>query len=700
MNNFTAFSQGFNEKRDDNRRKRRELAEAWQTYKAANPHATYDEMQEYIDGMTGGSNYLRGGMPSGELLQTIADGNAKAKSAAEQRQRLADMSEKVRVRDLMEGNAKRYLRQSNGDVVAAAEAFKKDYGGDLAGLDMAGFFTPEAWDAEVQAMTAENYDRAKQFIWDSEGKVPSSLVAQRFGVPEDVAQAIILRAEKEAEANEQNRLDAQNEKLWGRRQDAITWLVDQAEDGRDGREMLGGFFGVDPSEIDDNFLGGILEQAEVKRQEIQKQKDLEWNTTMSGHKKELRSAMTNDAMLLQAIKAGNLEVARRTMNDMVSDLPPEVADSLGEGWIDTILNQQIAVLQEAQDAERQTRIDQYGKMAIEAGESVDADSLAIGTEYQKFFDDPSKAAAVLAVSRKYALDETHLPVLQQALNGVEGTPSDMVALANNALAEVGAYSISEARQMKRDEIFRQAGGQEEDMTFERWQELANEDLQDLRVGMGTTFDEAWKEPEPEKRLHLLKVARSKAQRQAQVITQGIRADAKNARNLITVGTAPWDNEAAEKQIERTELIVKAHVTKLNGLIADIEKELAAAPPVTQEPAYRRETPWLKEEPSAWQKGLGLDHVQNRTAFGNEMDRLQLEAGADNGWFGAFTQSNTDYLDRRLDDAFLADEGVQGHFLENPELLREFANAKDKRKYLESSEHDFVKAFLKNYRSKY
>ena len=83
MIDFVGFSAGSLQNDRRMKRERRELAQAFNEFTRLNPMATAGEFQGFIDSMAGGSNYLRGGMPSGDAL------NAVIKSA-DQRRLLAE----------------------------------------------------------------------------------------------------------------------------------------------------------------------------------------------------------------------------------------------------------------------------------------------------------------------------------------------------------------------------------------------------------------------------------------------------------------------------------------------------------------------------------------------------------------------------------------------------------------------------------
>ena len=74
-----AFFEGFNKREDEWRRDRVNTAKAYAEFRRQNPYASYAEYQTFIDGITGGDNYLRGGIPGNEVLQAITAEGQKMK---------------------------------------------------------------------------------------------------------------------------------------------------------------------------------------------------------------------------------------------------------------------------------------------------------------------------------------------------------------------------------------------------------------------------------------------------------------------------------------------------------------------------------------------------------------------------------------------------------------------------------------------
>tara|TARA_B100000378_G_scaffold86056_1_gene67944 strand:- start:16241 stop:18178 length:1938 start_codon:yes stop_codon:yes gene_type:complete len=74
---FSQWYSGWSEREKYNTRQRRDFAKAFETFKKDNPYATFKDYQDYIDQMAGGSNYIRGGAPSQDVLRNMASENAR-----------------------------------------------------------------------------------------------------------------------------------------------------------------------------------------------------------------------------------------------------------------------------------------------------------------------------------------------------------------------------------------------------------------------------------------------------------------------------------------------------------------------------------------------------------------------------------------------------------------------------------------------
>lgn len=82
---FFAYAvKGFQDRGDELLGQRQKIAQAFAQFKAENPTATLAEFQAFIDQMSDGNNYLRGGAPADDVLRTLAAENKKRQQEQEQ----------------------------------------------------------------------------------------------------------------------------------------------------------------------------------------------------------------------------------------------------------------------------------------------------------------------------------------------------------------------------------------------------------------------------------------------------------------------------------------------------------------------------------------------------------------------------------------------------------------------------------------
>jgi len=155
MVDFTNFGQAWQKRGDELRRQRREIADAFQQFKRDNPYASLEEFQDYIDDISGGSNYLRGGAPSSWVLEGIAKTNKENKARDDQKKRIEAMADKLRIGGQVSALADQYILQSDGSqagIDKARDEFIKSLGGNKED-----YWTPQL----DNAFSTQNYGKLR-----------------------------------------------------------------------------------------------------------------------------------------------------------------------------------------------------------------------------------------------------------------------------------------------------------------------------------------------------------------------------------------------------------------------------------------------------------------------------------------------------------------------------------------------------------
>lgn len=141
VNVFGSFYEGFQKREDEWRRQRVDNARAYNQFRSQNPYASYAEYQSFIDSLTGGDNYLRGGLPGNEVLQAITAEGQKMKQQQMMMQQMDLLNKQAQtegnIAALIGRNALQYdddqkleeavAGQLGGDANGARELLKRYY---------------------------------------------------------------------------------------------------------------------------------------------------------------------------------------------------------------------------------------------------------------------------------------------------------------------------------------------------------------------------------------------------------------------------------------------------------------------------------------------------------------------------------------------------------------------------------------------
>ena len=197
------------------RKNRLEMLEAFNEFKAANPYATAGEFQEFIDNASGGSNYLRGGMPGKEIIDEIA----KRNQANLQQRNFERYASNIKSLGEMEGVLGAQLddtlmslspNATEADYQAAAdkliESLPEGAGRSQFADRLRTSINPTRRSELVRDLLIKNQDDVTRFIRNSVGTdITAQQVSNRFGVPLDVAESLMTRG-NELYKNEQAEL--------------------------------------------------------------------------------------------------------------------------------------------------------------------------------------------------------------------------------------------------------------------------------------------------------------------------------------------------------------------------------------------------------------------------------------------------------------------------------------------------------------
>lgn len=118
---WNSFAQGYNQARDHWMNRRSEAARAFSEFRSMHPNASYQDYRSFVDGITGGNSFVRGGIPADQILRSMAEENQRRY----QQQQMMQQMEMLR-----------YQAQTAGTIGALAERYSGMYDNDAEVEDM------------------------------------------------------------------------------------------------------------------------------------------------------------------------------------------------------------------------------------------------------------------------------------------------------------------------------------------------------------------------------------------------------------------------------------------------------------------------------------------------------------------------------------------------------------------------------------
>lgn len=538
MIDFTAFSQGFGNRRKEDRRLRREMAQAFQEFRAQNPYASAQEFQDFIDAYSGGRNYIAGGAPSQDVLRSIASENQKRRARDEMNQRLADLRTRAQTRGAIEGMADDFLLGYEGDDFdKARDEFLSNLGlaGDELGgeLNVGSLISQERRDMIAARRAREFLPDAVRLIRDSNGQIDAKTLRRMMpGVPSA----------------------------------AINPLIEQA-------------------------------QAEFERE--QEATQMERETVVGQAKNSLLNDLQGDERFQMALRNGNEALARRIIRLRTSNLPTSIQESLGDDWVDSVIQGEVELLRGLQ----QTQMDQARREAasagVEAGQAYLESNLGNITSHFGSADEPyptagpASGSAIIAASqlaKEFHMDRAALFALEQAFAEADEDISTqeayelgrnaLVAAAQNGLVRTAQQGRKEAQDMAR----RSTGYTGGVRTFDDYLNTQIERIDQKFAEFEQAASEIAKIEEPEARRQRMQTLRLAWDQYMANALSGARQDEATSRTWLEVGSGGWDSDR----------ITGDNPQSLKGRLASyrqaLEERIAQTAAATPPPARPGSTP--------------------------------------------------------------------------------------------------------------
>lgn len=236
MIDFAGFSSGFNAQQERDERRRGELAQAFNEFQRLNPTATADQFQQFIDSMSGGRNYLRGGMPSGAALEAVVSQATANRERAEADRQYDVFKRNIELQDALSGAVTGIMLGyddpgANGyqatDFTAMQQQLQERFPNvdfDQMGFNPSNMFTTQRRNAAIASRIQEYAPIIQTLVNNAGGRNITAEDLAPFGVPTALVEPLITQANT---LEDQRRLTYATE----RRQDILRTAVEAIQRG-------------------------------------------------------------------------------------------------------------------------------------------------------------------------------------------------------------------------------------------------------------------------------------------------------------------------------------------------------------------------------------------------------------------------------------------------------------------------------------
>lgn len=510
---FADIAAGFREQGAEDMRSRREMAQAFNEFKSANPEATLAEFQSFIDQMSGGRNYLRGGAPSRQVLEGISKENQTRRAERKAQERLAAARSRAEFRGQLEAQIDDALLNMDGDDYGAAIAtFTESMGGDLGGLDIAGMFTPQRRQRAIMGQLAQSWPTLSSLIAETDGEIDAATLSQMSGMPLPVAEAAVKKhqqaAERETQTYMQRRradliaagvdalnngtdpaaaiaalagdegmtlpdefignLSAEAERRRGieeqdrerelrreimrDRQAALAYITERATSGDDVRKFAAEFFELEPDAFPNELVAGLIQDFEREKQRKEEDRKRVEAQAVADAKQKVLTPMLEPGRLTHFAEADDARAAiARQVDLQISLLTPEQQKAITPADREAMAQTVIDEAQIAQDRRREQRRLEAQAAAVEAAESVVTDSQRFVDDNLRTLPGDAQRIAALDLADEFLIDGEALGIIADAVIALgEGDGVNAATAADAARKALTAAGVPTLKEARQD----------------------------------------------------------------------------------------------------------------------------------------------------------------------------------------------------------------------------------------------------------
>lgn len=587
-----SFGQGMQEQGETMERSRRDLANAFETFKRNNPYATYNDYQSFIDMYAGNNNYLRGGMPGSDVIQALAQQGAERKQRDLMAEQLKEARSRAELQGSLEALVDRQLLSMGGeDYDKAYNDFATQFGGPNAfpGMNVRSLFSPERRN-RLQTMEARKYmDDAVKMAQASNGEIDPAEIARTYGISPDIAKRVSEDA-KRRYADDKRKEFVQVQST----------LIDKLAANPEGGDSY--LKAYEPFLTDEQKIT-FKREVDAKREKMKRDEDEKKEALRVEVRGKIEDGIaSNPDMRAAILRSPNREGGIAAIKDyMKRRIPAHQQAAITDEDVAQLYNSIASGIDNTRDNEIKQREAKINEVSIKAQEEAKEQSLAsakLRFGREKNYSATQQSAADFLAKTIDMTDPATQDIVDQVMKekGKDAPMNDIVAAVRSHPAFSNtARSITDFAQRRGEAVKLNEGLFDGKVVgFSNWIETSRGEIGSAMQRMEKDFiEKVASEPEPFKRSQMLKVWENRTKEALNTMRARVEARGRYAERWTKTGDGWRDQEANEllQQIDAYEKsfadMIAREVPPERQVQANTPKQFQAFRPTTpgQDPAY-------------------------------------------------------------------------------------------------------------------
>jgi len=494
MIDFSAISQGFNERQDYNRNKRLDVMKLFEEFKRNNPEATMADFQSFRDQVSGGRNYLKGGVGNDAALKRIVDTNERKRAAAAAAQAQAADIQKLEFLTKLQPYVENELLNMNPmsgdspnqpeyDYAGAANNIKNMFGGSMPfDLDLTNMLSEGNRSRAVQSKVLTMLPQARTYINSLTDPTQANAgeLSSLLQVPQGVANQLLKSAQDEFNTAENEKMTALGREITDRVNDNASkrgMTFEAVEKELD--QLYGG------SSIYEKWKGKNLDNLEAAFTVTSGQVDSDYNSKKTLEISDFLEG--KGASIMSRIDQNGLEETKKLLkaqmqarygddSDLVTD---DLIDQAVETVMDAASTMQEGLFNKGMIA-LNSELRKLPQTLLEANQKALNNYIAIKPDEGGRFSDAVVMKAASTMAEEFEMTDAAMDIILQVGSEIEDEAGidEVQSTLRTALNQAGMTPFSKFRQ-RQQELQKSKSGMLEPTSFSDYKKGKESELNEI-----------------------------------------------------------------------------------------------------------------------------------------------------------------------------------------------------------------------------